>query len=93
VRAFAFAAAAVIAFTCAVAATAGFAAPLSSSFKEVAPSGVRSSLVPDDYRIGPQDTLDVAVFQVPDLSKTIRVDSGGDHPSAADRTDDRERAD
>ena len=31
----------------------------------------------DDYRIGPQDTLEIAVFQVPDLSKTIRVDSGG----------------
>ena len=36
-----------------------------------------TSLVQDDYRIGPQDTLEIAVFQVPDLSKTIRVDSGG----------------
>lgn len=30
-----------------------------------------------DYRIGPQDVLDVNVFQVPDLSKSIQVDSGG----------------
>jgi polysaccharide export outer membrane protein len=30
-----------------------------------------------DYRIGPEDVLDVNVFQVADLSKTIKVDSGG----------------
>jgi polysaccharide export outer membrane protein len=30
-----------------------------------------------DYRIGPQDLLDVNVFQVADLSKQIQVDSGG----------------
>ncbi len=63
-----------VALLCALAATSSSAAPQSSSFKEV---GVRSGLVPDDYRIGPQDTLDIAVFQVPDLSKTVRVDSGG----------------
>jgi len=63
-----------IALTCALAATSSSAAPPSSSFKEV---GVLTSLVQDDYRIGPQDTLEIAVFQVPDLSNTIRVDSGG----------------
>ncbi|MDB5450393.1 MAG: gumB [Phenylobacterium sp.] len=30
-----------------------------------------------DYRIGPQDTLDVNVSQLPELSKTFQVDSGG----------------
>jgi len=30
-----------------------------------------------DYRIGPQDVLDINVFQVPDLSKTVSVDTGG----------------
>jgi polysaccharide export outer membrane protein len=32
---------------------------------------------PADYRIGAQDTLDINVFQVPDLSRTVQVDSGG----------------
>lgn len=48
----------------------------SSSFKELA-TAVPSGPVPDDYKIGPQDMLEVAVFQVGDLSKTVRVDSGG----------------
>ena len=30
-----------------------------------------------DYRISPGDTVDVQVFQVPDLSKTAVVDTGG----------------
>jgi polysaccharide export outer membrane protein len=31
----------------------------------------------DDYRIGPHDLLDISVFQVPDLSRTVRVNSRG----------------
>jgi polysaccharide export outer membrane protein len=31
-----------------------------------------------DYRIGPLDQLEVSVFQVPDLSRTVRVNSTGD---------------
>jgi polysaccharide export outer membrane protein len=31
----------------------------------------------DDYRIGVQDVLDVVVFQVEDLSRTVRVDGDG----------------
>jgi polysaccharide export outer membrane protein len=31
----------------------------------------------DDYRIGPQDTLEINVFQLNDLSRTVQVDSGG----------------
>ena len=30
-----------------------------------------------DYRIGPQDVLDINVFQVSDLTKTVQVDTGG----------------
>lgn len=30
-----------------------------------------------DYRIGPQDLLEVSVFQVADLDRTVRVNSGG----------------
>jgi polysaccharide export outer membrane protein len=31
----------------------------------------------DDYLIGPHDLLDISVFQVPDLSRTVRVNSRG----------------
>lgn len=31
-----------------------------------------------DYRIGPLDQLEVSVFQVPDLSRTVRVNSSGE---------------
>jgi len=72
-----FAALAFAALTYALAAISSSAAAPSSSFNEVSSGTVRSSLVPDDYKIGPQDTLEVAVFQVQDLSKTVRVDSGG----------------
>jgi polysaccharide export outer membrane protein len=30
-----------------------------------------------DYHIGPLDMLEISVFQVPDLSKTVQVNSGG----------------
>jgi polysaccharide export outer membrane protein len=30
-----------------------------------------------EYRVGPQDLLDISVFQVPDLSRTVRVNSAG----------------
>lgn len=30
-----------------------------------------------DYRVGPQDLIEISVFQVPDLSRTVRVNSGG----------------
>ena len=34
--------------------------------------------VADDYRIGPEDLIDVAVFQVPEMSGTVRVTAGGE---------------
>jgi len=30
-----------------------------------------------DYRIGPQDTLDISVDQLAELTKTVQVDTGG----------------
>ncbi len=33
--------------------------------------------VVEDYRIGPQDTLEINVFQLNDLNRTVQVDSGG----------------
>ncbi len=30
-----------------------------------------------EYHVGPRDTLQIAVFQVPDLNRTVQVDSGG----------------
>ena len=31
-----------------------------------------------DYRVGPQDLLEIAVFQVPDLNRTVRVNTSGE---------------
>jgi len=40
------------------------------------PSGLASETV-DEYRIGPSDLIEISVFQVPDLSKTVRVGARG----------------
>ena len=37
----------------------------------------KASATTADYRIGPQDTLDINVSQVPELSRTIQVDTSG----------------
>lgn len=34
--------------------------------------------VAGDYRVGPQDLLEISVFQVADLNRTVRVNSSGD---------------
>jgi polysaccharide export outer membrane protein len=47
-----------------------------TAFKDVA-SPAQSQVIPDDYSIGSQDTLEVSVFQVEDLSKTVQVENGG----------------
>src|SRR5579864_7983400 len=31
-----------------------------------------------DYRIGPEDLIDIAVFEVPELSHTVRVSAAGE---------------
>ena len=36
------------------------------------------SLTDQDYRIGPDDLLDVSVFEVPDLNRTVRVSAEGE---------------
>jgi len=65
-----------------LAASSGFAASARTTqqptrFNEVASASGQAIAVPDDYAIGPQDTLEVTVFQVADLSKTVRVESNG----------------
>jgi len=65
-----------------LAASPGFAAgspptPQPTRFNEVASTPAQAVAVPDDYAIGPQDTLEITVFQVADLSKTVRVESNG----------------
>jgi polysaccharide export outer membrane protein len=50
------------------AATASAATPVDDPLKEII----------DDYRIGPSDLLEVSVFQVPELSRTVRVNGRGE---------------
>jgi polysaccharide export outer membrane protein len=54
--------------------TAGFVATDAVTTGATQPAASAS----DDYRIGPLDMLDVSVFQVPDLSKTVQVTSNGE---------------
>ena len=58
----------------------GVAAPAAAGTAAVLPppDGAVSIRPGDsDYRIGPQDVLDINVFQVSDLTKTVQVDTGG----------------
>src|ERR1700728_512206 len=32
----------------------------------------------EDYRIGPQDLLEISVFEAPELNRTVRVTAGGE---------------
>jgi polysaccharide export outer membrane protein len=36
-----------------------------------------AAALPAQYRIGPDDTLDITVFQVPELTRTVQVDASG----------------
>ncbi len=42
-----------------------------------APADNPIELVVDDYRIGPSDLLEISVFQVPEMSRTVRVNARG----------------
>lgn len=42
-----------------------------------AASAASASTVGADYQIGPNDQLEVTVFDVPELSRSVQVDSGG----------------
>jgi polysaccharide biosynthesis/export protein len=59
------------------AAPARATSPPATAFKEVPSAPGPAVTQQSDYVIGPQDTLDVNVFQVADLSKTVRVESSG----------------
>jgi polysaccharide biosynthesis/export protein len=52
------------------------AAP-ATSFKDVASFPAPAPVIAPDYSIGAQDTLEITVYQVADLSKTVKVESGG----------------
>ena len=54
--------------------------PAAGSAEDVAPATVDTASernVPSDYVIGPEDILDVDVFNVPELTKTVRVANDG----------------
>ena len=48
-----------------------------AQFKEVPSAPGPGPVTQSDYLIGPQDNLEVNVFQIEDLSKTVRVESSG----------------
>jgi polysaccharide export outer membrane protein len=41
------------------------------------PDPTKAMIGAEEYRVGPMDTLDVAVYQSPDLSRAIQVDASG----------------
>ena len=41
------------------------------------PSAADDLLMVEDYRIGPSDLLEISVFQVPEMSRTVRVNARG----------------
>lgn len=69
--------AAVTAF--AVALLAGGVGPATAADASLAMQSVTTTQTfnPDTYKIGPQDQIEVDVFQVPDLSKTVEVNMDG----------------
>jgi polysaccharide export outer membrane protein len=40
--------------------------------------GIGGAQYINDYRIGPEDLLDISVFEVPELSRTVRVSTSGE---------------
>src|SRR5688572_19240785 len=65
--------------TCAASSGVAARAPAAppASFKDVPSAPAPAQIIADDYSIGAQDTLEVTVYQVEDLSKTVKVESGG----------------
>jgi polysaccharide export outer membrane protein len=58
------------------AASPGLAEPAEPS-PIVAASSAPSAAVSSSYRIGADDTLEIVVFQVPELTRTVQVDANG----------------
>ena len=56
--------------------------PQAVPVSDVAASGAGvqavQSTAPGDYELGPLDVIEVSVFEVPELTKTLQVSSGGD---------------
>jgi polysaccharide export outer membrane protein len=52
--------------------------PGAAIYGSQADANVVSTPAPDHYVIAPQDVLEVNVFQVPDLSKSVQVNASGD---------------
>lgn len=67
-----FIAAAVAVQFSAVGAALAQPAPISA-----APASAGAAALPSEYRIGPDDTLEINVFQVPELTRTVQVDAAG----------------
>jgi polysaccharide export outer membrane protein len=55
----------------------GAPSALAASHSPPPPDAATQVRAVGDYRIGPQDVLDIQVDQVPELSKTFQVDTGG----------------
>lgn len=49
----------------------------SSGFTAATPTAADADITSGDYRIGPRDLLQVTVFQVPDLTRTVQVNGKG----------------
>ena len=63
--------------TAAAAAADNEAAVPSAVPAAAAPVDVPLALAVEDYRIGPSDLLEISVFQVPEMSRTVRVNARG----------------
>src|SRR5580765_2004158 len=46
--------------------------------KLLQPAQSSPSTATKEYRIGPEDLIEVTVFEVPELSRTVRVSASGD---------------
>ena len=46
--------------------------------EEAKTAGSTTAIQRQDYRIGPEDLLDVSVFEVPELTRTVRVSAAGE---------------
>jgi polysaccharide export outer membrane protein len=62
--------------TAAVAADNEAAVPAAIPLVQPSPEDLLAQVV-EDYRIGPSDLIEISVFQVPELSRTVRVNASG----------------